>query len=119
MTARPAIAVNEILDEIFPADVVPSHDASIQWRFETFHRNNPLVYAQLVRMTRDLVARGRQKVGIGMLWEVLRWQVVMGTFDPSSEYKLNDHYRSRYARLIMEQEVDLAEIFETRGLRSA
>ena len=96
-----------------------SHDASIQMRFEAFHRNNPSVYTQLVRMTRDLVTRGRQRVGIGMLWEVLRWQVVMGTFDPGSEFKLNDHYRSRYARLIMEQEVDLTGIFETRGLRSA
>lgn len=93
--------------------------ASIQERFEEFHALNPWVYHRLVVLARDLKRRGRRKLGIGMLWEVLRWQAYAATVDPSSDFKLNDHYRSRYARLIADREPDLADAFETRLLRSA
>ena len=93
-------------------------EGSIQDRFEAFHRLNPWVYEHLVRLARQLRQRGHERLGIGMLWEVLRWQVFMGTFDPSSEFKLNDHYRSRYARLIMDQETDLRGAFEIRELKA-
>ena len=35
-----------------------------------------------------------------------------------TDFALNDHYRSRYARLIMEQEEDLRDLFEVRELRN-
>lgn len=92
--------------------------ASIQERFEQFHEMNPIVYSTLVKMARDLRSRGHVKLGIGMLWEVTRWRMMMRVIDPASEYKLNDHYRSRYARLIMAQEPDLSDVFEVRELRS-
>lgn len=94
---------------------------TIQEAFETFHAANPHVYADLVRMARKAHAEGATKLAIGMLWEVLRWErkLYLKTDDPSqAEYRLNDHYRSRYARLIMEQEADLVGIFEVRALRS-
>jgi hypothetical protein len=34
------------------------------------------------------------------------------------DFKLNNNYHSRYARLIMEREPGLDGFFETRGLRS-
>lgn len=52
-----------------------------------------------------------------MVWEAMRWQRFMSTEDPSI-YKLNDHYHSRYARKIMEDEPDLANVFELRKLKS-
>jgi hypothetical protein len=91
---------------------------SIQERFEAFHKANPWVYQALVTLARDLVSRGRNKLGIGMLWEVLRWQYFMQTVDPSSDFKLNDHYRSRYVRLISANVPELRGRFETRSLRS-
>lgn len=92
---------------------------TIQHDFEEFHRLNPWVYAQLVRLARDLVARGHQRLGIGMLWEVLRWQYMRTTYDNNSTFKLNDHYRSRYSRLIQNAEPDLVDVFVTRELRAA
>jgi hypothetical protein len=86
-------------------------------RFRTFHEQHPEVYATLVRLTREWKQRGRKKLGIGMVWERMRWEMAMETQDPSG-YKLNNDYRSRYARLIMQQEPDLQGVFETRELRS-
>ena len=38
------------------------------------------------------------------------------TTDEHSGFKLNNNYRSRYARLIMEQEADLEGVFQIREL---
>ena len=91
---------------------------SIEARFALFHEANPWVYAELVRLTRELVRRGRCRVGIKMLFEVLRWQYQMRTDDPTSDFKLNNSLTSRYARRIMEHEPDLAGIYETRQLKA-
>jgi hypothetical protein len=50
---------------------------------------------------------------------VLRWnRAIAGLPDPREDFKLNDHYTSRYARLIVAHEPDLAELFELRRLRA-
>lgn len=91
---------------------------SLEHRFRQFHEMNPWVFDELVRLTRELKSRGHRRVGIGMLFEVLRWHHMRATDDPGSEFKLNNSYRSRYARLIMDECPDLRGVFETRELRS-
>ncbi len=88
----------------------------IQIKFEQFHADNPWVYRRLEQMTHDLIQRGRTRVGIGMLFEVIRWQVARSTTD--IDFKLNNNYRSRYARLLIERHPEWDDIFETRALRS-
>lgn len=95
------------------------NEKTIQRRFEEFHEANPWVYVTLVALARDLHRRGHNRMGIGMLWEVLRWQYMRRTVDPNSSFKLNDHYRSRYARMIQAQCPDLADAFQIRTLRAA
>jgi len=85
--------------------------------FWEFHRQNPLVYELLCAYARSAVQAGRGHFGIRMLWERLRWYVLVETEDPTG-IKLNDHFHSRYARLIMLQEDDLAHLFETRLLKT-
>lgn len=80
----------------------------------TFHHANPHVYAELVRLARGANIRG-QKLGIGCLWETLRYSL---TVDSDEPVKLNNNFRSRYSRLIMANEGDLAGYFDTRTLRS-
>jgi len=92
---------------------------SIQQRFDEFHQANPHVYAELVKLARRAKARGEQKVGIELLFAVCRWRRMMATSDSSSGFKLNDHYTSRYSRLIMAQERDLDGFFETREIRTS
>lgn len=90
---------------------------TIEARFQSFHRENPRVYDLLVLFARQLKARGYETAGIRMVWERMRWEVAITTTDPDG-FKLNDHYHSRYARLIMEQEKDLDGFFRTRELRA-
>lgn len=87
-------------------------------QFADFHEANPHVYRRLVEMTWALKHKGHSKVGIGMLFEVLRWEHYMENKDPHSEFKLNNNYRAYYARMIMKREKGLADIFETRELRA-
>lgn len=94
-----------------------ARDASIQRKFEEFHRDNPQVYDRLVHLTRGLVMRGHQRVGMKMLWEVVRWDSMLST--NGVPWKLNNNFSSRYARLIEEREPDLHGVFEKRELLSA
>ncbi len=91
---------------------------TIQERFERFHHLNPWVFEALERLAADWVARGRVRGAIGMLWEVLRWHHARATADRPGEYKLNDHYRSRYARLLLGRHPEWGEFFELRKLRA-
>jgi hypothetical protein len=93
---------------------------TIQQAFEAFHSENPEIYDELVALAREAQAEGATRIGIRMLWEVMRWRrKAYLKADPSqAHYRLNDHYHSRYARLIMEREPDLEGIFEARALRS-
>ena len=90
--------------------------ASIQDRFEAFHHANPWVYRAVVALSRQLVGRGRSRIGIGMIFEVLRWQYQLQTV--GDDFKLNNNYRSRYARLIEDNCPDLVGVFEKRAIRT-
>jgi hypothetical protein len=94
-----------------------THDRSIDARFWAFHNENPQVYAELARLARQAIARGHHRIGIRMLWEVMRWNLTVEV-SAADEFRLNDHYHSRYARLLMAREPDLRGIFELRTLKS-
>lgn len=81
--------------------------------FVNFHADNPDVYAELVALARTWRTRGYAKLGIATVFEVLRWNRYMDGKDKHG-FKLNNNYRALYARLIMEQEPDLAGMFELR-----
>jgi hypothetical protein len=95
-------------------DLPEVQDDSIPARFSRFHAVNPQVYDSLVVLARQF--RQRQpdaKLGIAMLYEVLRWNYYMAT-NSEEPYKLSNDFRACYARLIMEQENDLEGIFQTK-----
>lgn len=92
-------------------------EASLQERFEAFHAAHPEVYRELVVLARRARAAGRARIGIGMLWEVLRWERTLAGVEDGM-WKLNNSFRSRYARLIGQREPDLVDVFETRELKA-
>ena len=92
-------------------------DRTIEQRFWDFHEANPNVYYALVSLARQAREAGKKRVGIAMLWERMRWELWVRTH--GDDYRLNNNFRSRYARLIAAQEPDLADVFETRKLRAA
>ena len=117
MTAVTPIGTQLVLD-VQPL-VIPPHviGATIQDRFESFHNLNPWVLDALEQLTADYVQRGRRRLGIKMLVEVLRWQY--GRATTGDEFKLNNNYSSRYVRLILERHPEWSDIFATRELLSA
>ena len=92
---------------------INAHGLTLEQQFEAFHAENPHVYSALRHLALDAARHGR-RLGIGMLFEVLRWQYAMTTTDEASEFKLNNNYRAFYARLLMEREPELQDYFETR-----
>ncbi|MDH6624432.1 hypothetical protein M2271_002234 [Streptomyces sp. LBL] len=90
--------------------------ATIQAQFEAFHRLNPWVLRALEILTADYLKRGATRVGIGMLFEVLRWRYATAT--EGDEFRLNNNFRSRYVRLLIERHPEWAGAFEVRSLRT-
>lgn len=103
--------------DLTPIDFANHTGLTIEQAFAQFHQANPHVYQNLVSMTRELVQKGRTRLGIAMLFEALRWSYMLVN-DPTSEFKLNNNYKSRYARLIAEQEPDLQDVFQLRELKA-
>ena len=92
---------------------------TIQERFEDFHKRHPEVYAYLVALCFELKRRGFRHYGVRPLYERARWHFQVEK-DLGEEFKLNDHYISRYARLIVAQyPEEFGELFELRRLRAA
>lgn len=84
-------------------------------RFQAFHQANPHVLEELRKLALQAQSKGIRRVGIKMLWEVLRWR---GMKTHGDAYCLNNSYTSRYARLL-ERDPALRGMFETRVLRSS
>lgn len=87
-------------------------DNTLEARFQVFHMEHPEVYESLARLSREWVRRtGRRRLGIDMVYARARWELSIQTGETPS---LNNDYRAPYARLLMEQEPDLRDLFETR-----
>lgn len=92
---------------------------TIQEHFEKYHKDNPHIYEALIKIGRELMAKGHTKFNLEICWDRLRWLTMFeAPKQDDPRYKLNDIYVSRYARLIMEQEPDFVGVFNTRKLRS-
>lgn len=87
-------------------------------KFLEFHNKNPQVYFELVKLAREAQGKGHRKISIELLFNVVRWERMMRTDDPNSTFKINNNYKSRYARMIMLNEPGLQDIFEVREMKS-
>lgn len=105
-----------VVQTVSPRRAVPG--SSIEARFEAFHEANPHVYEALRRLALRMRARGRVRIGMKMLFEVLRWEYAMSTDDPNSDFKLNNNYTAHYARMLMANEPRLDGAFEVRTQRA-
>lgn len=92
---------------------------SIDERFIIFHAQNPHVYEALVKLARIAKEAGCKRIGISLLFEKLRWDYLVSTDRGTERYKLNNVFRSRYARLIMKENPDLNGFITIRELKTA
>lgn len=89
---------------------------TIAHAFRAFHTANPWVYDALRTLALDMRRAGRERCGIKMLCEVVRWQYARATV--GDEFRLNNNYTPHYARLLMDREPELAGMFDTREIRT-
>lgn len=100
-------------------ETVYGPDSKIYREFVEYHTKHPEVYWQLHALALQWVGAGHNKIGIGMLFEVMRWNAgLRPDRDGAEEFVLNNNYRSHYARLLMDHEPLLVGVFEVRTLRS-
>jgi len=90
---------------------------TIQERFEDYHARHPEVYVYLVALVFQLVNKGFQHYGIRTLWEHMRWHFTVEK-DMGEDFKLNDHYTSRYVRKLVAEHPEFDGMFELRTLRA-
>jgi len=95
---------------------VSTKGLSLDEAFERFHEANPHIYRRLRDLAISARRAGNDRVGIKALFERLRWDYMIAS--RGDEFKLNNNYHSRYARLLMQREAELDGIFEVRELRS-
>ena len=87
-------------------------------RFQQFHQAHPEVLDEMLKRARLVKDRGFDRYSIKTLFEIVRWHFTFER-DPTDEFKLNNNYHSRYARLLMERYPgEFGKFFETRELRS-
>lgn len=93
-----------------------SKSATIQERFESFHKLNPHVYNALRALALQMQGEGVREYGIKGLFEILRWQFSLQT--RGEPFRLSNDFTSRYARLLVEKNPELDGFFELRELRA-
>jgi hypothetical protein len=86
-------------------------------RFLAHVEANPQVYELLRRFALEARRSGRRRMGIAALFERVRWFTAIETH--GDDFKLNNNWRAFYARLLMQNEPELAGFFETRVQRAA
>lgn len=84
------------------------------WRYE---HANPKVYKLIVNLARTVKAAGYETYSMDAILHRLRWHYAVDS-KSKEPFKVNDHYSSFYARLVMAREPDLANFFTLRKQRS-
>ena len=101
--------------------------ATIQERFELYHAANPHVYAMYIEYTKQLLRLGHRRISPQFILERIRWEMTTGTVPTKGSgwhaaggkpFKINDHFSSRYARLLIKQYPRLGSVFETRTIKT-
>ena len=90
-----------------------SAEALRERKFERFHQDNPEVYTEIIRVARQLKARGFRQCGMKLIFERLRWLRAVRTRSDDG-FKLNNNWTAFYARLIMAANPDLRGFFRLR-----
>lgn len=92
-------------------------ETRIDRAFAAFHDEHPEVYSEFRRAAEQLFDAGIEHYGAGAIFEALRFHSAVNS-GKDGGFKLNNNFRSRYARLLMTEDPRFREFFETRKLRS-
>lgn len=83
--------------------------------FHAFHRANPWVIRELEKIAWEMLRSGRKKIGIQACVEIFRWETRKHTI--SHDFKINNNFCSRYARMMLDRNPHWGQVFELRRLK--
>jgi hypothetical protein len=81
--------------------------------FKKFDRENPHVFDAVHGFAQEALEHGRERFGIGIIWERMRWYMNFETTE--KPLKLNNNYRSCYARRLIASDPRFKEMLVIRG----
>lgn len=85
----------------------------IKEKFIEYHENNPHVFQLFLKYARELSKANRRHYGVVAISERIRWHLNVET--TGDEFKINNNYRSCYARLLVSKYPDeFGSMFEIR-----
>ncbi len=84
-----------------------------------FSAANPLVAKLFVKFTFEAIRRGFKNYSVNAIFERIRWETDQADSDGRSTFKLNNNYRSWYARRFMYRYPEHDGFFRTRERISA
>jgi len=88
----------------------------LEAKFWEYHAENPHVYLAFKRAALELLGAGVQHYGAGAIFEYLRFETAVRA--SGDTFKLNNNYRSRYSRLLAEEDARFVDFFEFRTLKT-
>lgn len=93
----------------------------IQERFAEFHADNSHIYPLLVEIATDMLADGKTRISMDVMCHQLLLKypdltIIRDTKE--NPFKLNDHFTSRYARMMVEDYPELEDYIELRRLKA-
>lgn len=91
---------------------------TIQESFENFNNSNPHVFEAIEKEAWRAVSNGKKKFSVKSIVNYVRWNYFMTTKDADSEFKINDAFTSRYARMLISKHPEMGRMIELRNLRS-
>ena len=88
---------------------------ALQEEFNAYHKRSPQIYQKLKTLALRLKCVGASTYGMKALFEILRYNALLQS---DQKFKLQNNHAPYYARLLMQQEPQLAGFFYTRELVS-
>jgi hypothetical protein len=83
-------------------------------RFWEYHRANPHVFILFARFAMQVKHNGHDHYSAKAIFERVRWHFSVET--TGEDFKLNNNYTSRYARLLAEEYPEFEGFFRNREL---
>lgn len=94
----------------------PTKRLTLQDRFDDWIKDNPHILRLFLQYANEAREAGAQHYGIKAIAERVRWHVRIQS--RNDEFKINNNWSSRLARLLVERDPRLKDFFEFRKLKA-
>jgi len=83
--------------------------------FQQYHNDNPQIWEQFVKFSKQTKAKGFQNYSVNGIFEIIRWHTPTSGND---KFKINNNYRPDYARKMMSEFPEFEGFFRIREIKA-